>query len=231
MGGRTRRSLRGGRIPNDVIAFIGGTGPEGRGLGLRFAAAGHRVLIGSRDEGRAVAAAEKVRGLAPDAQVYGVSNADAAARGDVVFIAVPHDAQRATLAPLAEALAGKVVVNVVAPLAFTKAGVRAVPVDEGSAAEQSQALLPRSRIVAAFHSISARDLLAPGHAIDCDVVVCGDDADAKAQVMALAECIPGVRPLDGGGLECARYAEELTALLLNLNRTYKGRAMVKFVGI
>ena len=160
-----------------------------------------------------------------------MTNSDAAARGDVVFIAVPHDAQRQTLAPLAGALAGKVVVNVVAPLAFTKAGVRAVPVDEGSAAQQSQALLPRSRVVAAFHTISARDLLAPGHTIDCDVVVCGDDADAKAQVMALAECIPGVRPLDGGGLECARYAEELTALLLNLNRTYKGRAMVKFVGI
>ena len=225
-------AFRGGRIPNDsVIAFIGGTGPEGRGLGLRFAAAGHTVLIGSREEGRAVAAAEKVSSLSPDAQVEGVTNQDAAARGDVVFIAVPHDAQRQTLEPLAEPLAGKVVVNVVAPLAFSKAGVRAVPVEEGSAAQQSQRLLPRSRVVAGFHSISARDLLAPGHSIDCDVVVCGDDADAKAQVMALAECIPGVRPLDGGGLECARYAEELTALLLNLNRTYKGRAMVKFVGI
>ena len=189
------------------------------------------MLIGSRDEGRASEAAEKVRSLSPDLQVEGVTNGDAAQRGDVVFIAVPHDAQRATLAPLADALDGKVVVNVVAPLAFTKAGVRAVPVEEGSAAQQSAALLPRSRIVAAFHTISARDLLAPGHTIDCDVVVCGDDADAKVQVMALAECIPGVRPLDGGALECARYAEELTALLLNLNRTYKGRAMVKFVGV
>ena len=225
-------AFRGGRIPHDsVIAFIGGTGPEGRGLGLRFAAAGHPVLIGSREEGRAVAAAEKVRRLCPDARVEGVTNQDAAVRGDVVFIAVPHAAQRQTLEGLAEPLAGKVVVNVVAPLAFSKAGVRAVPVEEGSAAQQSQRLLPRSRVVAGFHSISARDLLAPGHSIDCDVVVCGDDADAKAQVMALAECIPGVRPLDGGGLECARYAEELTALLLNLNRTYKGRAMVKFVGI
>ena len=225
-------AFRGGRIPNDsVIAFIGGTGPEGRGLGLRFAAAGHPVLIGSREEGRAVAAAEKVRRLCPDARVDGVTNQDAAVRGDVVFIAVPHAAQRQTLEGLGESLSGKIVVNVVAPLAFSKAGVRAVPVEEGSAAQQSQRLLPRSRVVAGFHSISARDLLAPGHSIDCDVVVCGDDADAKAQVMALAECIPGVRPLDGGGLECARYAEELTALLLNLNRTYKGRAMVKFVGI
>ena len=225
-------AFRGGRIPHDsVIAFIGGTGPEGRGLGLRFAAAGHPVLIGSREEGRAVAAAEKVRRLCPDARVDGVTNQDAAVRGDVVFIAVPHAAQRQTLEGLGESLSGKIVVNVVAPLAFSKAGVRAVPVEEGSAAQQSQRLLPRSRVVAGFHSISARDLLAPGHSIDCDVVVCGDDADAKAQVMALAECIPGVRPLDGGGLECARYAEELTALLLNLNRTYKGRAMVKFVGI
>ena len=225
-------AFRGGRIPHDsVIAFIGGTGPEGRGLGLRFAAAGHPVLIGSREEGRAVAAAEKVRRLCLDARVDGVTNQDAAVRGDVVFIAVPHAAQRQTLEGLGESLSGKIVVNVVAPLAFSKAGVRAVPVEEGSAAQQSQRLLPRSRVVAGFHSISARDLLAPGHSIDCDVVVCGDDADAKAQVMALAECIPGVRPLDGGGLECARYAEELTALLLNLNRTYKGRAMVKFVGI
>ena len=214
-----------------MIAFIGGTGPEGRGLGLRFAAAGHPVLIGSREEARAVEAAEKVRRLCPDAQVDGVTNHDAAARGDVVFIAVPHEAQRQTLEALAPPLAGKVVVNVVAPLAFGANGVRAVPVEEGSAAQESQRLLPRSRVVAAFHSISARDLLAPGRSIDCDVVVCGDDADAKAQVMTLAECIPGVRPLDGGPLECARYSEELTALLLNLNRTYKGRAMVKFVGI
>ena len=227
-----RPSLRGGRIPNDsVIAFIGGTGPEGRGLGLRFAEAGHPVLIGSREESRAEAAAQELRSLCPDARVDGVTNRDAAVRGDVVFIAVPHSAQRQTLEGLGEALSGKVVVNVVAPLAFGAAGVRAVPVEEGSSAQQSQCLLPRSRLVAAFHTISAQDLLAPGHRIDCDVVVCGDDADAKAQVMALAECIPGVRPLDGGALECARYAEELTALLLNLNRTYKSRAMVKFVGI
>ena len=214
-----------------MIAFIGGTGPEGRGLGLRFAVAGHPVLIGSREESRAVAAAQDVRRLSPDVQVEGVTNQDAAVRGDVVFIAVPHAAQSETLAPLREPLSGKVVVNVVAPLAFGKGGVRAIPVEEGSAAQQSQRLLPRSRVIAAFQTISARDLLAPGHSIDCDVVVCGDDADAKAQVMALAECIPGVRPLDGGGLECARYVEELTALLLNLNRTYKARAMVKFVGI
>ena len=214
-----------------MIAFIGGTGPEGRGLGLRFAAAGHRVLIGSRDEARAEVAAQKVRRLCPDARVDGVTNRDAAERGDVVFIAVPHEAQRHTLEALGEPLAGKVVVNVVAPLTFGADGVRAVPVEEGSAAQQAQRLLPRSRVVAAFHTISAHDLLAPGRLIDCDVVVCGDDADAKAQVMALAECIPGVRPLDGGPLECARYSEELTALLLNLNRTYKSRAMVKFVGI
>ena len=227
-----QRGLRGGDITNDsVIAFIGGTGPEGRGLGLRFAAAGHTVLIGSRDAGRAIEAAQKVRDLCPDAQVEGVSNRDAAVRGDVVFIAVPHEAQRPTLEELGDSMAGKVVVNVVAPLAFSAAGVRAVPVEEGSSAQQAQCLLPDSRIVAAFHSISARDLLAPGRSIDCDVVVCGDDAEAKAEVMALAACIPGVRPLDGGPLECARYSEELTALLLNLNRTYKSRAMVKFVGI
>ena len=214
-----------------MIGFLGGTGPEGRGLGLRFAMAGQEVLIGSRDPGRAQAAAQEILALAPGTRVTGVGNLEAARRGDVVFITVPYAAHQETLATLTEELSGKIVVDVVAPLVFSRGRAQAVPVTEGSAAQQAQALLPQARVVGAFHNISAEDLLTPEKTIDCDVVVCSDDGEAKTQVMALAELIRGVRAVDGNGLECSRYLEELTALLLNINRIYKGHSMVKIVGI
>ncbi len=214
-----------------TIGFIGGTGPEGRGLALRFALAGEDVVIGSRDLGRAGDAARSISMAAPAATVRGVVNADAARMSDIVFVVVPYGGHRETLETLRELLSGKVVVDVVAPLSFAGGKVTAVRVDEGSAALQAQAVLTQSSVVAAFQTISARDLLVPERPIDSDVVVCSDADDAKSLVIELAEKIQGVRGVDGGGIENARYVEDFTALLLNINRIYKAHSAVKIVGI
>lgn len=214
-----------------MIGFIGGTGPEGRGLALRFALAGEKILIGSRDESRAKEAADSLSEHVPAGAIAGAANDVVARESDIVFVAVPYAAQRDTLVAFEKELAGKIIVNVVAPLAFEKGRASAVRVEDGSAALESKALLPDSRIVAGFHNISAQELLKPDKALDTDIVICGDDADAKADIMKLAETIKGVRAVDGGGLENARYCEDLTALLLNINRIYKAHAMIKIVGI
>ena len=214
-----------------MIGFIGGTGPEGRGLALRFAMAGEDVVIGSRSRERAQEAVEDVLGRARDLAVTGAENADAAQSADTVFVAVPYSAHRDTVSGLGDLLKGKIVVDVVVPLAFEKGRVRALTVEEGSVAEQAQQLLPDARVVGAFHSISAQELLVPDAVVDCDVVVCADDAEARDRVMALAELIKGVRALDGGGLATSRYVEALTALLLNMNRIYKAHSAIKIVGI
>jgi hypothetical protein len=214
-----------------MIGFIGGTGPEGRGLALRFALAGEKVLIGSRDAGRAKEAAESLANDAPAGSVGGKSNEDVAQVSDMVFIAVPYTAQRPTLEGLKTQLDGKLIVNVIAPLAFEKGRASAVRVDAGSAAEEAKEILPTSQMVAAFHNISAQELLVPDLSLETDVIVCSDDAEAKQKVMVLAETIAGVRAVDGGGLANARYTEDLTALLLNINRIYKAHSMIKIVGI
>ena len=214
-----------------MIGFIGGTGPEGRGLGLRFAMAGEEVLIGSRDAGRAEEAAAKVARRGGAGRVSGAVNAGVARRADTVFVTMPYEGQRAALEVLREPLAGKVVVTVVAPLSFEGGTPYAVAVEAGSAAQEAQDLLPESKVVAAFQTVSAHELLDPTVSVDSDVVVCGDDAEAKERVMALAEKVRGVRAVDGGGLANARYVEELTALLLNINRIYKARSAIKIVGI
>ena len=214
-----------------MIGFIGGTGPEGRGLALRFAMAGEEVVIGSRSRERAQEAVEDVLGRARDLAVTGAENADAAQSADTVFVAVPYSAHRDTVSGLGDLLKGKIVVDVVVPLAFEKGRVRALAVEQGSVAEQAQLLLPDAQVVGAFHSISAQELLVPDAVVDCDVVVCADDAEARDRVMALAELIKGVRALDGGGLATSRYVEALTALLLNMNRIYKAHSAIKIVGI
>ena len=138
-----------------MIGFLGGTGPEGRGLALRLALAGEDVIIGSRDGSRAAAAAEEVAGLAPGAVVEGALNEETAARAAVMFIAVPYSAQRPTIEPLAGHLAGKVVVGVTVPVRLSKGAASIQPVPDGSAALEIQALLPKSMVVAAFQTISA----------------------------------------------------------------------------
>ncbi|MBI2873088.1 MAG: NADPH-dependent F420 reductase [Chloroflexi bacterium] len=214
-----------------VLGFIGGTGPEGRGLALRFAMAGHRVLLGSREAERAREAVEKIAARRAGLDIAGVLNEQVAREAEWALVTVPYAAQRPTLEALRPLLAGKTVIDVVAPVVFENGVPRAVAVEEGSAAQQAQALLPDSQVVAAFQNVSAHDLLQPERPIDGDVIVCSDHPGPKAKVMALAEEIRGVRAVDGGALENARYVEDLTALLLNINRVYKGRSMVRITGI
>ena len=214
-----------------MLAFLGGTGPEGRGLALRLALAGEEIIIGSRDESRAREAAEALNELAPGASISGDVNAVAAQRGDMVFITVPYEAQKPLLEQVAGLLTGKLVVDVVAPLSFVRGRARALSVEEGSAAMQAQQLLPDSFVVAAFQNISSADLIAPGMTMEGDVVVCSDHRESKERVMEMVPKIRDLRAVDGGGLENAKYVEELTALLLNINRIYKCQSMIKIVGI
>ena len=216
-----------------MIGLIGGTGPEGRGLALRFALAGEKVFIGSRNEERGQQIASDLGQLAPSvaSSISGGANGEASSSGDLVLITTPFEGQKDTLELLKPRLDGKVVVNVIAPLAFEKGRASAIPVPEGSAALQAKAVLPESTIVAAFQNLSAEDLLVPDKSVDCDVIVCADDAEAKETVMALAEKIKGVRSVNGGGLAYAHYVEELTALLININRNYKTHASIRITGL
>jgi NADPH-dependent F420 reductase len=214
-----------------MIGFLGGTGPEGRGLALRFALAGESVIIGSRERERADQAADSIAGHAAEGAIRGGLNLDAATQGDIVFVAVPYAGHRATLDSLSDALRGKIVVDVVAPLEFKKGRASAIRVAEGSAALEAQAVLGDSTVVGAFQNISAEDLLVPDRAIDSDVIVCADDADARKRVIGLANVIDGARGVDGGGLENARYVEDFTAMLLNINRIYRAHSTIKIVGI
>ena len=214
-----------------MLGFLGGTGPAGRGLALRLALAGEQVSIGSRDRVRAEEAARSISALAPGTSISGGLNADAAREATVVFVTVPYPAQRQLLEDVSGLVAGKVVVDVVAPVKVSNGVARAVPVAEGSAALEAQAILSGSAVAAAFQTISARDLLDPEASMDSDVVVCADDNDARDIVMKLAERVPGIRAVNGGGLQNAAYVENLTALLLNINRLYRTRSSIKITGI
>jgi NADPH-dependent F420 reductase len=213
------------------IAFIGGTGPEGLGLAMRFARAGNEVIIGSRRQERCDEAAEKVLSAVPNGKIRGMVNPEAVAAGDVIFITVPYDGQREMLEQIKDGVAGKTVVDTVVPLRFAKGKISTLSVEEGSAAEEAQAVLTGSTVVGAFHNLSAKELMDLEHEVPCDVVVCGDDAEAKQTVMDLAVGIAGVRAIDGGGLENSRYVEGITALLLNINRIYKTQSSIRLVGV
>ena len=215
-----------------MLAILGGTGPEGKGLALRLALAGEAVMIGSRSTERgSVAAAEMTEG-APGASISGSDNAGAAAAGDVVFLAFPYEGQRPVLEELAGSLNGKIVVSVIAPMAFERGkGARAVEVEAGSAAEEAQEILPGAQVVAAFQNVSAEELMDPQVDMEGDVVVCSDHADAKKLVMGLADKIRSLRGIDGGALANAKYVEQITPMLVNINRIYKTHASIKITGV
>lgn len=216
-----------------AIALIGGTGPQGKGLAYRFARGGHAVVIGSRSEERAAATAQEI-GAMPKVvgAVTGASNVDAAAGADVAVLAVPYDGHRELLAELRDALTGKVVVSCVNPLGFDKAGPFGLEVPEGSAAEQAAALLPAARVVAAFHHVSAVNLIDPdGDLSHEDVLVVGDDAEAKATICELARTIGGRPGVDSGALRLARQLEPFTAVLISINKRYKIRSGVAIAGM
>jgi NADPH-dependent F420 reductase len=215
-----------------VIGILGGTGDQGRGLARRFALAGHQVIIGSRSPERAAAAAQEI-----GHGVQGHANADAARGASVVIAAVPWEGHGDLLSGLAAELAGKIVVDCVNPLGFDQRGAYALPVAEGgpaegSAAQQAAALLPGSRVVAAFHHVSAILLLDPEvDTIDLDVMVLGDDREATDLVQALAARIPGVRGIYAGRLRNCGQIEALTANLVSINRRYKAHAGLRVTDI
>ena len=213
------------------LGFIGGTGPEGKGLAYRFALAGHEVVIGSRSRERAEAAASEVAGRVPDATVRGAENVEAAGEAEVLVLTVPVAAQAETLPALREAIGDKITVSTAVPLSFDGGQPTMLALPEGSAAEQAQALLPAARAVGAFQNLGAGKLWEGDLSLEQDVIVCGDDAEAKRQVMALAEQIRGVRGVDGGPLASSRYVEGITVMLVSINRRYKTLAGVRIVGV
>jgi NADPH-dependent F420 reductase len=214
-----------------VIGILGGTGDQGRGLARRFALAGHPVIIGSRRHERAQDAAVQIAQETGN-HVRGLANADAARESGVVIAAVPWEGHGELLSALAAELAGKIVVDCVNPLGFDQRGAYPLPVAEGSAAEQAAALLPGSRVVAAFHHVSAVLLLDPEvDTIDLDVLVLGDDRHATDLVQALAARIPGVRGIYAGRLRNCGQIEALTANLVSINRRYKAHAGLRITDI
>ena len=203
------------------IGILGGTGPQGRGLARRFAAAGHAVVLGSRSAERAQAVAADYTDLG---DVTGGSNADAAA-AELVVVTVPYDGHAALLTELAGPLAGKIVVDCVNPLGFDAHGPYALPVEAGSAAQEAQQLLPGSTVVAAFHHVSAALLDDPSVTrVEGDVLVLGEDRDAVRRVCELATAIPGARGIYAGRLRLAGQVEAFTANLIAINRRYKAHA-------
>ena len=218
-----------------MLGFIGGTGPEGKGLALRLAIAGESIFIGSRSEANGVDAANSIVSITSKTDssrlIRGGTNQDCAYECDIAFVCVPYSGHKDTLAALNQSLVGKTVIDVVAPLRFTKGEISSVQVPEGSAAEQAQNVLTSSKVVGAFHNISAQDLLDPAKVIESDVVVCSDDEKAKLTTISLAEKINNIRGIDGGKLKNSKYVEDLTALLLNINKIYKGHSSIKISGI
>jgi NADPH-dependent F420 reductase len=218
-------------ITGKTVAVLGGTGPQGRGLARRFAAAGLEVVIGSRSAERAQSTADDIAG-AVGGTVSGADNAAAAAAGDVVVLAVPWDGHKELLEGLVDALAGKVVVDCVNPLGFDKQGAYALAVEEGSAAQQAAAILTESTVVGAFHNVSAVKLEDPDvDEVDTDVLVLGDVREATDLVQALADTIPGVRGVYGGRLRNAHQVEALTANLISINRRYKAHSGLRVTDI
>jgi NADPH-dependent F420 reductase len=218
-------------LAGKTVAVLGGTGPQGRGLARRFAAAGLPVVIGSRSADRAAATAAELAS-ATGGDVTGADNAGAATAGDIVVVAVPWEGHGDLVASLAAELEGKVVVDCVNPLGFDKQGAFALVVEEGSAAQQAQALLPGSTVVGAFHNVSAVKLEDPEvTTVDTDVLVLGDVREATDLVQDLCDTIPGVRGVFGGRLRNAHQVEALTANLISVNRRYKAHAGVRVTDI
>jgi hypothetical protein len=201
------------------VAILGGTGKEGAGLALRWAQAGHAIIIGSRDATRAHDKAVDLRERTKKLTIVGKGNAEAAALGDVVVVALPAAGLAATLPPAREACRSKVVISTVVPLTF--GGPRLfTPPPAGSSAEEVQALLPEAKVVAAFHHIAAHELAETEHDIECDLLMCGGDVEAKAVVSELGTSM-GLRAIDVGPLSNAGPLEAITAVLATINRRYK----------
>jgi NADPH-dependent F420 reductase len=219
------------------IAILGGTGEQGFGLALRFAK-NHEVIIGSRKKEKAEDAAEKVKSILKergiDANVTGLENKDAAKEGDVVILSLPYEYTISTIKDLKDVLDGKIVVSIGVPLATTIGDKATRPLlpPQGSVAEMVQEKLKNSKVVSAFQNVSSKALEDLDNPVECDVLVCGDDEEAKKVVMELAEEIEGVRAIDCGELEMSRIIEQITPLLIKLNIKHKLKgAGIRITGI
>lgn len=208
-----------------VVAVVGGTGQEGSGLALRFAKAGIRVLIGSRNLDRAQAAAKEMAAQAGTGEITGHANSDAVGKAAIVILTVPLSAQVETLKSIHTSFAsGAILVDATVPLEIAIGGrlSRTIALWDGSAAQQAARLAPAGvAVVSAFHLLGAEALKNLDQPVDCDALICGDNADAKASVSLLAKTIRGVRAVDAGPLENARYLESSAALLIALNLKHK----------
>ncbi len=222
------------RVPSPVT-ILGATGDLGFGLALRLAVSGTPVVIGSRDAGRAAEAAERVRAQVPAADVRGLANPEAALGAELVVLSVPFASQAATLKTLKDALhPGQLLLDVTVPLAAAVGGraTRTISVWQGSAAQQAQELVPDGvTVVSALHTVAAAHLADLDHAFDEDVLVAGDDKDAKRRVAELIRQIPGLRPVDAGKLEMARITEQLTALTIGINIRNRVTAGIRITGL
>ena len=218
----------------EPIPIIGATGAFGYGLALRWARAGQAVVIGSRDAGRAEEAAERVRAEVDGAEVEGLQNAEAAARGPIVFLTVPFRAQSETLTNVKDALAeGQLLVDCTVPTAAAVSGKasRTIGVWQGSAAQQAEEMVPDGvTVISAFHTVSAKRL-AEGGPLDEDILICGDRKVDKARVARLIEQIEGFRTVNAGALEMARIVETLSAMLISINVRYKAAAGIKITNL
>lgn len=223
----------GRQVSAHTIAVIGGTGPQGMGLGYRFALAGHKVVLGSRTHDRAVAAAAELASRLPaGSSIQGTENSKAAESAEIIVLAVPFDGHDELVAGLQDQLEGKIVISCVNPLGFDKNGPFGLAVDGGSAAERAAALLPGSTVVGAFHHLSAVVLQTHVGPLSVeDVLVCGDDLPSKQVVMDLVASIVGKPGIDAGRLRLARQLEPLTAVLISINKRYKIHAGVAITGL
>ena len=213
------------------IAIFGGTGDLGRGLAINFAAAGHEIIVGSRSQERADQAAEGLREALPEGTFTPLENVAAAEAGEIAIVSIPWEGIESTIPPMAGALAGKVVISVVNALTFGKSGAIAVrDVPNGSCAQQIQELAPEAKVVVAYNNLPAAGLQHREH-LGADVLVCGKSREARQQVIELTSAIPGTRALDAGPLANALIIEGMTAVIINLNRRYKGEASLAVEGL
>lgn len=221
--------------PVRPIAILGGTGPAGMGLALRWVRAGETVILGSREEQRAIQAAATIKArVGSHARISGQENSAACAAADILMLTVPFAGQASLIKRLKPAMTpGSILIDATVPLAAEVGGraSRTLGVWQGSAAEQAAELVPKDvSVVAAFHNVSA-ELMGGDNPLDCDVIVCSDDPDAAELTCELAAKIPGIRPIDGGKLENARIVEQITALLVGLNVRHKGHAGIRITGL
>ncbi|MDG1989859.1 MAG: NADPH-dependent F420 reductase [Dehalococcoidia bacterium] len=219
---------------NKKIALIGGTGPEGRGLAKRLSITKNEIFIGSRDEIRGREVAQELKNELinnyPNINIDGGDNIEMARLAEIVIIVVPYSAHKATLQQIKNVLADKIVIDAVVPMEFKK-GPRSIDVEEGSATEEAAAILVDSTVIGAFHNLSADTLLNLDKIVQGDVLITGNDKDAKKIVGELSEEISSVRSVDAGPLRYSKYVELLTVLLIGINSRYKSHSSLSITDI